>query len=61
MQQLVPVAEQLSPTLVALSKLAPQAKGFFEGLEPVIAHAPTGFLAVRKLFRDQFPPLLARA
>jgi phospholipid/cholesterol/gamma-HCH transport system substrate-binding protein len=58
MQQLVPVAEQLSPTLVALSKLAPQAKGFFEGLEPVIAHAPTGFPAVRKLFRDQFPPLL---
>jgi ABC-type transporter Mla subunit MlaD len=58
MQQLVPVAEQLSPTLVALSKLAPQAKGFFEGLEPVIAHAPTGFPALRKLFRDQFPPLL---
>jgi ABC-type transporter Mla subunit MlaD len=58
MQQLVPVAEQLSPTLIALSKLAPQAKGFFEGLEPVIAHAPTGFPAVRKLFRDQFPPLL---
>jgi ABC-type transporter Mla subunit MlaD len=58
MQQLVPVAEQLSPTLVALSKLAPQAKGFFEGLEPVIARAPTGFPALRKLFRDQFPPLL---
>jgi phospholipid/cholesterol/gamma-HCH transport system substrate-binding protein len=58
MQQLVPVAEQLSPTLIALSKLAPQAKGFFEGLEPVIARAPTGFPALRKLFRDQFPPLL---
>ncbi len=58
MQQLVPVAEQLSPTLVALSKLAPQAKGFFEGLEPVIDRAPTGFPALRKLFRDQFPPLL---
>ena len=27
MQQLVPVAEQLSPTLIALSKFAPQAKG----------------------------------
>jgi ABC-type transporter Mla subunit MlaD len=58
MRQLVPVAEQLSPTLVALSKLAPQAKGFFKGLEPVIARAPTGFPALRKLFRDQFPPLL---
>jgi ABC-type transporter Mla subunit MlaD len=58
MRQLVPVAEQLSPTLIALSKFAPQAKGFFEGLEPVIARAPTGFPALRKLFRDQFPPLL---
>jgi phospholipid/cholesterol/gamma-HCH transport system substrate-binding protein len=58
MKQLVPVAEQLSPTLTAFSKLAPQAKGFFEGLEPVIDRAPTGFPAVRKLFRDEFPPLL---
>jgi ABC-type transporter Mla subunit MlaD len=58
MKQLVPVAEQLSPTLIAFSKLAPEAKGFFEGLEPVIDRAPTGFPAVRKLFRDQFPPLL---
>ena len=58
MKQLVPVAEQLSPTLIALSKLAPQAKGLFEGLEPVIARAPKGFPALRKLFRDEFPPLL---
>jgi len=58
MKQLVPVAEQLSPTLIALSKFAPQAKGFFEGLEPVIERAPKGFPALRKLFRDQFPPLL---
>lgn len=57
-RQLVPVARQLSPTLIALSKFAPQAKGFFEGLEPVIEHAPTGFPALRKLFRDQFPPFL---
>ena len=58
MQQLVPVAEQLSPTLIALSKFATPAKDFFEGLKPVIARAPTGFPALRKLFRDQFPPLL---
>jgi hypothetical protein len=58
MKQLVPVAEQLSPTLIAFSQLAPEAKGFFEGLEPVIDRAPTGFPAVRKLFRDQVPPLL---
>jgi phospholipid/cholesterol/gamma-HCH transport system substrate-binding protein len=58
MRQLVPAAEQLSPTLIAFSKLAPEAKGFFEGLAPVIARAPTGFPALRKLFRDDFPPLL---
>jgi ABC-type transporter Mla subunit MlaD len=58
MKQLVPVAEQLSPTLIAFSKLAPQAKGFFEGLEPVIDRAPAGFAGARKFLRDQFPPLL---
>jgi ABC-type transporter Mla subunit MlaD len=57
-RQLVPAAEELSPTLIAFSKLAPEAKGFFEGLAPVIALAPTGFPAFRKLFRDDFPPLL---
>ena len=58
MRQLVPVAEELSPTLIAFANLAPEAKGFFEGLEPVIERAPTGFAATRKLFRDEFPPLL---
>jgi phospholipid/cholesterol/gamma-HCH transport system substrate-binding protein len=58
MRQLVPAAEQLSPTLIAFANLAPEAKGFFEGLSKVIAKAPTGFPAVRKLFRDDFPPLL---
>ncbi|HET6998155.1 MAG TPA: MlaD family protein [Solirubrobacterales bacterium] len=58
MRQLVPAAEQLSPTLIAFANLAPEAKGFFEGLSKVIARAPTGFPALRKLFRDEFPPLL---
>lgn len=58
MKQLVPAAEQLSPTLIALSKLAPESKAFFEGLGPVIKRAPAGFAAFRKIFRDQFPPLL---
>jgi phospholipid/cholesterol/gamma-HCH transport system substrate-binding protein len=57
-RQLVPAAEQLSPTLIAFSNLAPEAKGFFEGLAPVIALAPTGFPALRKFFRDDLPPLL---
>ncbi|HWD38431.1 MAG TPA: MlaD family protein, partial [Fimbriimonas sp.] len=58
MKQLVPVAEQLSPTLVAFGKLAPESKGFFEGLIPVIDRSTTGFPALRKIFRDEFPPLL---
>jgi len=57
-RQLVPVAEQLSPTLIAFGKLAPEAKKLFEALPPVIKEAPTGFPALRKLFRDDFPPLL---
>jgi ABC-type transporter Mla subunit MlaD len=58
MRQLVPAAEQLSPTFIALANLAPEAKGFFEGLSTVIGEAPTGFPALRRLFRDDFPPLL---
>jgi phospholipid/cholesterol/gamma-HCH transport system substrate-binding protein len=58
MRQLVPAAEQLSPTLIAFANLAPEAKSFFGGLSKVIAKAPTGFPALRKLFRDDFPPLL---
>ena len=58
MRQLVPAAEELSPTLIALSKLAPESKAFFEGLGPVIKRAPSGFAALRTIFRDEFPPLL---
>jgi len=58
MRQLVPAAEELSPTLIAISRLAPEAKAFFEGLGPVIKRAPEGFSALRKIFRDEFPPLL---
>lgn len=58
LRQLVPAARQLSPTLIAFSRFTSQAKGFFEGLAPVIARAPTGFSALRKLFRDDFPPFL---
>jgi phospholipid/cholesterol/gamma-HCH transport system substrate-binding protein len=57
-RQLVPVAEQLSPTLVKFGELAPEAKKLFEALPAVEEEAPTGFPALRKLFRDDFPPLL---
>jgi phospholipid/cholesterol/gamma-HCH transport system substrate-binding protein len=58
MRQLTPAAEELSPTLISISKLAPEAKAFFEGLGPVIKLSPEGFAAVREIFRDEFPPLL---
>jgi ABC-type transporter Mla subunit MlaD len=58
MRQLVPAAKQLSPTLVAFGRAAPEAKGFFEGFGTVIERSTSGFPALRKLFRDSFPPLL---
>ena len=61
MRQLVPAAEELSPTLIAFAKAAPQAKGFFEGFAPVIARSTSGFPAFRKLLRDDFPPFLRAA
>ena len=57
-KQLVPVAEELSPTLVKFGELAPEAKKLFEALPAVEKEAPTGFSSLRKLFRDDFPPLL---
>ena len=57
-KQLVPVAEELSPTLIKFGELAPEAKKLFEALPAVEREAPTGFPAFRKLFRDDFPPLL---
>lgn len=57
-RQLVPAAEQLSPTLIAFSRLAPQAKGLFEGLEPVIDRAPKGLGSFRQFLRSDFPVLL---
>ncbi|HEU4906693.1 MAG TPA: MlaD family protein [Solirubrobacterales bacterium] len=57
-RQLVPAAEELSPTLIAFSRLAPQAKGLFEGLETVIDRAPNGFGSLRGFLRSDFPVLL---
>jgi len=57
-RQLVPAAEELSPTLIAFSRLAPQAKGLFEGLETVIDRAPNGLGSLRTFLRSDFPVLL---
>jgi phospholipid/cholesterol/gamma-HCH transport system substrate-binding protein len=58
MRQLVPAAEELSPTLISLSRFAPEAKGFFEGFGPVIRRSDTAFPALRRFLRDDFPVLL---
>jgi phospholipid/cholesterol/gamma-HCH transport system substrate-binding protein len=56
--QLIPAARELSPTLIDIGRLAPQLRGFFNGLGPVIDRSPRAFPAFRQLFRDDFPPLL---
>jgi phospholipid/cholesterol/gamma-HCH transport system substrate-binding protein len=41
-----------------LADLVQSSNAVFQGLGPVIKRAPSGFAATRKLFRDEFPPLL---
>ena len=55
---MIPAARELSPTLIDIGRLAPQLRGFFNGLGPVIDRSPRAFPAFRQLFRDDFPPLL---
>jgi phospholipid/cholesterol/gamma-HCH transport system substrate-binding protein len=59
-QQLRPAVKQLSPTLEAAGRAAPDLQRFFEGLRGTIAAAPTGFPAFRRLLNDDLAPLLAR-
>jgi phospholipid/cholesterol/gamma-HCH transport system substrate-binding protein len=59
-QQLRPAARELSPTLVAAGKAAPDLKAFFEGLRGTINASDTGFPALRRLLTDDLTPLLAR-
>jgi phospholipid/cholesterol/gamma-HCH transport system substrate-binding protein len=59
-QQLRPAARELSPTLVAAQKAAPDLEAFFKGLRRAIAVSDTGFPALRRLLGDDFTPLLSR-
>jgi virulence factor Mce-like protein len=59
-RQLRPAARELSPTLVAAGKAAPDLKGFFKGLRASLKVSDTGFPAIRRLLRDDFQPLLSR-
>ena len=56
--QLRPVAAQLTPTARALGDLAPVLDSFFVALQRTINVAPTGFPALRRLLDDDLPPLL---
>jgi phospholipid/cholesterol/gamma-HCH transport system substrate-binding protein len=53
-----PAAKELSPTLIAASKLAPDLKGFFRSLDPLIDASKKGLPATQE-FLDELHPLLA--
>ena len=59
-QQLRPAAQELSPTLIAAGKAAPDLKAFFDGLRGAIAAARPGLPALQRLLDNDLPPLLAR-
>ena len=59
-RQLQPAAKELSPTLIAAGKAAPDLQRFFAGLRGTIKHSDTGFPALRRLLSDDFTPLLSR-
>jgi phospholipid/cholesterol/gamma-HCH transport system substrate-binding protein len=59
-QQLRPAAQQLSPTLEAAGRAAPDLQRFFVGLRGTIAASHEGFPALRRLLDDDLTPLLAR-
>ena len=62
MHQLRPAAENLSPALIAIGKLAPKPARLLR--RPAAgdrARRPTGFPALRKFLREDFPPLLRPA
>jgi virulence factor Mce-like protein len=57
--QLRPAARQLSPTLISASKLAPNLKGLFEDVDPLVKVSKKGLPAVGD-FLDQTRPVLAQ-
>jgi phospholipid/cholesterol/gamma-HCH transport system substrate-binding protein len=55
--QLRPSARELSPTLVDLGRLAPDLKGFFHDINPLITASRTGLPAARKVLTELRPVL----
>ena len=59
-QQLRPSVKQLSPTLEAAGRAAPDLQRFFQGLRGTIAASHKGFPALRRLLDNDLTPLLSR-
>ena len=57
-QQLRPAAQELSPTLVDLGRLAPELTHFFNGLLPASNHAKSGLGALQDVLSNQLPDVL---
>ena len=57
--QLRPAARQLSPTLIDLDLLAPDLRGFFQDLDPLVRVSRRGLPATEEVL-DNTRPLLAR-
>jgi phospholipid/cholesterol/gamma-HCH transport system substrate-binding protein len=59
-QQLRPVAVELTPTLIDLGALSHELEGFFKGLLPAALASKKGFGALQDVLSDQLPPVLTR-
>jgi phospholipid/cholesterol/gamma-HCH transport system substrate-binding protein len=57
--QLRPAARQISPTLVSLDQLAPDLRGFFQDLGPLVRVSRAGLPATRQVL-DNTRPILRR-
>ena len=57
--QLRPAARELSPTLIDLDRLAPDLKGFFEDLDPLVRVSRRGLPATERVLENT-QPLLRR-
>ena len=57
LKELVPVAQQLKPTLTSVRQLSPYLRSFFDHLGPLITVSKTGLPAVRDTLRGATPLL----
>ncbi|MSO41441.1 MAG: MCE family protein [Solirubrobacterales bacterium] len=56
--QLLPVAKQLSGSLIQLGRLSPELKGFFSGFRRVAKNSKQGLPVLQRLLDTDLPPFL---